>query len=98
MADRPAPRLADSFVCFSSGPYITTNLIGCGYATDDSTAAEEVNSTVGAKPSRVLVRRTETWHDTTKSEFRHRGQTQESSGNFATVDAERIAGQLSDSK
>ena len=78
--------------------YEYSNLIGCGYATDDSTAAEEVNSTVGAKPSRVLVRRTETWHDTAKSEFRHRGQTQESSGNFATVDAERIAGQLSDSK
>src|SRR6218665_1952007 len=78
--------------------YEYSNLIGCGYATEVSTAAEDVNSTVGAKSSRVLVRRTETWHDTAKSEFRHRGQTQESSRNFATVDAERIAGQLSDSK
>src|SRR6218665_1873573 len=78
--------------------YEYSNLIGCGYATDDSTAAEDVNSTGGAKPLRGLGRRTETWHDTAKSEFRHCSQIKESSRNFVTVDAERIAGQLSDSK
>jgi len=61
-------------------------------------AAEDVSSTVGTKHLKAIVRRTESWQDTAKIEFRRWGLIQESSGNFAILDAERVAGQVRDSK